>query len=129
MSRGIHGNQGKAVVGGSTIAELTGWTCKRSLGIVNYIGQSAAGEQRSVRGNKKSSGTIKGKYDPSDPIDSKLQTDSYVTLVLYHNASQRWKTVVALIGDIDYTVEIDGHPGTIQEWSATWESDSALQTI
>lgn len=129
LSAGTHGNQGKALVGSSTVAQLTGWTCDLDLGIAVYNAVSGGPWQRAVRGNKKASGTIKGKYDVNAPIDSVLNTDSIISLVLYHNASQRWISLTVLIGKISYTVEVDGQPGSVQEWAATFESDGAVVLI
>lgn len=129
LAAGIHGNQGKALVGSSTIAQLTGWTCDIDLGIVTYVAVSGAPWQRAVRGNKKASGTIKGKYDPNSPIEAVINTDSLIALVLYHNATQRWISMTGLIGKITYAAEIDGQPGTIQEWTATFESDGSITLV
>ena len=125
----LHGNQGKALVGSSTIAELTGWTADIDLGIATYVAVSSAPWQKVVRGNKKGSGTIKGKYDAAFPIEAVINTDSIIACVLYHNASQRWISFSAMIGKISYSAEIDGQPGTIQEWNATFESNGTVTFV
>ena len=125
----LHGNQGKVLLGSSTIAELTGWTMKLAQGVATYVAVSSGGWQRTVRGNKKGSGTLKGKYVATAPIDTMLQTDSIVALVLYHNASQRWKSTSAMMGEIDYGATIDGQPGEVQEWSCSFESDGPVVSI
>ena len=129
LARAIHGNQGKALLGSSTIAQLTKWSCEIDLGIVNYVAVSGAGWQRSVRGNKKASGSLTGKYDPDSPIDTVIDGDNLVSLVLYHNATQRWISMTALLGKQTFSAEIDGHPGVIQEWECAFESDGPVSKV
>ena len=125
----VHGNQGKVLLGSSTIALLTKWTSDIDLGIVTYNAQQGAGWQQTVRGNKKASGTLTGKYVLSDPIDSKINIDTLVTLVLYHDPSQRWISMSARTGKLSFSANLEGQPGEIQEWSCSYESDGAVTQV
>lgn len=122
MSRGISGNQGYAMVGSSEIEELTGWTMDRDPGTQTYNAHSGAGWQKTTTGNKKISGTITGKYDPDDPVDSQIATDSLVTLQLHHTSTDYW-TGSARLGAINLSANID--TGEVQSWTCAFESDGA----
>ena len=126
MARGIHGNQGKILVGSSTIAELTKWEGTLAKNLVTYTSQDGAPWQKTVTGNKAFSGTITGKYDPDDPIDAVLDTDALVALRLHQN-SAKYVDLQARLGDLSFTDDIDGN--AIQEWTCTFESDGAVSFV
>ena len=126
MARGIHGNEGKILVGSSTIAELTKWEGTLAKNLVMYTSQDGAPWQKTVTGNKAFSGTITGKYDPDDPIDAVLDTDALVALRLHQN-SAKYVDLQARLGDLSFTDDIDGN--AIQEWTCTFESDGAVSFV
>lgn len=124
MSRGIPGRLGKVIAGSCTIAEVTDYNYTFDRGLKMYNAYSGFGWQRSVIGNKKVSGTIKGKYDSSDPIDVALNTDNLVQLYLYfdHTLNKNMGGA-ARLGNLQFTVNLD--TSDIEEWTCTFESDGA----
>lgn len=126
MSRGISGNRGKVLLGSCTISELTDFSFAFDRGLKLYNAYSGFGWQRSVLGNKKVNGTIKGKYDSSDPIDVVLNTDNLVTLQLFFDRDPIEKLYgSARLGTIQYEVNLD--TGDIETWSCAFESDGPWQ--
>lgn len=122
MSRGISGNRGSVLLGSCHISELTDFTYTFDRGLKMYNAYSGGGWQRSVLGNKKVTGTIKGKYDSSDPIDVVLNTDSLVTLrLIFDSSPNEYMQGEARLGSITFNVNLD--TGDVQDWSCPFESD------
>ncbi len=126
MARGISGNEGKVMVGSSTIAELTQWDAELGKDTQTYNAQSGGEWQKTVAGNKKLSGTLTGKYDPNDPIDAVLDTDDLVALELNQTSAKRINCQ-ARLGNLSFNVNID--TGEIQEWTCAFESDGAVTFV
>lgn len=124
MARGISAKLGYVIVGSCTIAELTEWTATLDKGLKTYNSRSGGGWQKTVIGNKKISGTLRGKYDSGDPIDAQLNTDSLVSLVLCFDSSPQERLYgSARLGSLEFTVNND--TGDIEEWSCSFESDGS----
>jgi hypothetical protein len=122
LERGISGNKGWAVVGSCTIAEFTDFQFTLDKGLKTYNSKSGAGWQKTQIGNKKVSGTVKGKYNSSDPIDTQLNTDSIVQIRLNFDSSPpKYFSGPGRFGQLEFTVNND--TGDIEEWSAPFESD------
>lgn len=124
MARGISGKLGYVVVGSCTIAELTEWNATLDKDLKMYNSRSGGGWQKTVVGNKKVTGSIKGKYDSGDPIDAQLNTDSLVSLSLRFDSSPaEYLFGSARLGSLEFTVNND--TGDIEEWTCNFESDGS----
>lgn len=124
MSRGISGNRGRIVANSCLIAELTDFNYTYDKGNKTYNAVSGGGWQKTVLGNKKVSGTLKGKYDSDDPIDVALNTDSLVSLQLSFDTSPpQYFLGQARLHSLAFTVNVD--TGDIEEWTCQFESDGA----
>lgn len=132
MSRGISGNQGVAMAGGSTIAELTKWTYDEEVGAPAYNAQSGVigntSWQKTVQGNSKAEGTLEGKFDPAAPIGSPLNIGTIIALILMPNGKANQVTCNlsfnARITKIHREADID--TGAVQPFTASYVSDGPV---
>lgn len=118
----VSGNQGKALVGSSTISELSSWNMDDDAGVQTYNAYAGAGWQRSVAGNRKVTGSVEGFYDPNGPIDAILTNGAVVMLRLYENAT-KYAQGYARLSKISRSANL----GTAEpeKWSASFESEGA----
>lgn len=115
----ISGKNGYVEIGSCDVCSFQSWTATLDKGIQTYNARCGNGWQLTQIGNKKFSGSITGVYDPTDPIESHIDTDSLVTLYLYHDSTQ-YHYGSARLGRITYGVNSD--TGAIETWSVDFES-------
>lgn len=123
---GLSGNQGKVLIGSCTIAQVEKWDMDFEQGIDTFVAQSSAPWQQTVQGNKKVSGTVSGAFDNNDPIDTQVNTQNLVTLLLYHSTGH-WYSLQVRVGKVSFGVDINA--GTRQTWSFTFESHGPMTII
>jgi len=116
------GKDGKVVVGATTLAEITHWTFRTESNNVAYGSSATAGFRRRVAGIKDGRGTVRGKLDPADPLDSIFDEGDTVTLLLYVDATHFY-SVPALVDSVEFEVDIDR--GDIVGWIAEFSADGA----
>lgn len=127
--RAISGNQGRVIVGGSTIAEVTGFQGTISYGVKTYVPQSGVvggvGYQKTVQGNTKCSGTINGLLDPNYPPSTTLGKGALVTLVLYEQFPNAYiNCTLARIDNRTFAADINS--GDPAPFTAAFESDGQV---
>ncbi len=139
VPRAISGNQGFVLAGGSRVAEITGWDATIDYGTKNYVAQSSTlntgggnyvGFNKTVQGNEKMSGTIKGYLDPAFPIASILVGGALVALVLYesyYGSPQSYYSLTARIGT--RTAGADIMTGEPVPFTATFDSDGLITGV
>lgn len=129
--RAISGNQGRVIVGGSTIAEIVGWDGTLDFGVKTYVAQSAVsgnvGYQKTVQGNTKMSGSIRGLLDPNYAPATVLASGALVSLLLYEQYPNNYFSMQARIGT--RTAGADFNSGDPIPFTATFESDGLVQQI
>ena len=136
--RAISGNQGFVLAGGSRIAEVTGWDATTDYGTKNYVSQSSVfgsgnnytGYNKTVQGNTKMSGTIKGYLDPNFAVGSVLVGGALVALVLYedyYSTPQSYWALTARIGT--RTGGADIMTAEPVPFSATFDSDGLITGV
>lgn len=121
----LSGKYGYIEIGSCDVCGFQMWTVDRDNGIQTYNARCGNGWQLTIVGNKKFSGTISGVYDSADPIETHIETDSLVTLILHHD-DQNYHYGSARIGKITYGANSD--TGELQKWSAAFESHGAWTT-
>lgn len=114
------GSEGYVEADSSDILTLSSWEMTKTRNINAFRIRSGSGWQSTCVGTKAITGTLTGKVDCADNIQSILDTDNLVALVLYHNAGHNWSGN-ARISEISYTVDLDSNEP--QEWTASFESD------
>lgn len=117
---GVSGNQGSVQAGSSHISELTKWQATAVQGMDSYVGAGSAPWPTTVRTNKGVKGTLTGKYDPLNPPEAILYTDTAVTLILKTSSTKVWGTGTAILGDIEHITDIN--TGAVQEWTCPFTS-------
>lgn len=117
------GNQGYISLGSSDIQELKFWDSNLNKNLKTYGSRSGAGWTQNIIGNKTMSGTIRGNYDPTDPINDHVDTDGLVALEL-HLDENDYYSFNARLGEIQLSSDLD--TGDPQEWSCTYESSGAV---
>lgn len=119
----VSGQYGTVHVGSSEVTPIDAW----SLSVKSEVGvrgtNSSSGWKVAVAGTKSGSGTIKGPWDPDDPIDDHLDAGSAVALKLYTTAT-KYLSLNAIIESLDYEVSIDD--GEIVNWSASFQANGAI---
>lgn len=116
----VSGQFGLIKIGSSNLQECTGWTFDRQVSVKEY-GSCETGEYTgAVSGRKRGSGTLKGIYDPDDPIDDQIEEGDSATLLLYTTAS-KFYTVPAIIGNL--ALEVDIETGDVERWTASFTAN------
>ena len=113
------GKDGKVLIGGSALADITHWLLRTMSHNSAYASSSTAGHKKRVPGVKDASGTIAFKLNTSDPISDDLDEGDSVTLLLYLDAT-RFYSVPAVIDALKLEVDIDSGQvvGGVAEFSA-----------
>ena len=114
------GKDGKVLIGGTPVADITRWEFHKTAGVRKYASSSTAGFRKAVAGVKDGQGTIEFKWDAG--AASPLVEGSGVTLLLYTNASEFF-SVPAVIDNFRLSVDIDS--GDISSVTATFETNGA----
>jgi hypothetical protein len=123
MSSGAVSSTGSTVkIGSSEIVEVTGFDVDRKPEVHTYAANTTDGFQAAVVGTKRASGTVRGKYDPLDPITDHMDDGDAVTLSKYLTASKSTSYPCKIDG-LSFEVDID--TGDIVGWEATWTSHLA----
>ena len=118
--RAVSGKEGYAMVGSCDVFELTSWNAVYDQTIHMYNSRSGAGWQKTVRGNKKVSGTIETKWMTG--ISSTFAKDTLVSVEM-HNTAGDYLAGNARLGALTYNANLDtGEPHTV---SIPFESDGA----
>ncbi len=125
----VSGKNAKIMVGSCSIGEATEWTGNLDLGVFNYQSANGQGWQKTIRTNKKLSGTLKGFYDADYPIDAVLNVDTYVSLKLYFTVSgnKYINCPLALTGAISFTGNMNS--AGAEEWTCNFESDGPITFV
>lgn len=121
----ITGKNGDAKISSTQILETQEWSFKAEVNILEYASNATAGIKKKLSGNKSASGTLKGVYDPFNPVwagSATIKEDQSATLTLQLYSSHSI-TVPALIKDIEVTVNIDD--SSIENWSSNFEATAA----
>ncbi len=100
------GDDGKVMIGGGTLADITAWTFETFARNVAYASSATGGYRKQIVGVKDGRGTIQFKLDVSDALTDQFDEGSAVTLLLYLDGS-RFYSVPAVIDSIKMAVEID----------------------
>lgn len=126
--RAISGNQGYVKVGGSAISEVTEFNGTIDYGVKTYVAQSkvvsGVGNQATVLGNKKCSGTISGLFDPNYSPGSVFNQGALVQLQLFLNYPTSFVSFMGRIAT--RTLGANINTADIIPWSGTFESDGAV---
>lgn len=118
----VSGTFGKIMIGSSNLVECTGWTWQRQVADHAYASCATGGFKKRVAGTKDHSGTLDGKFDPSDSIDDYFDEGDLVTLNLYVTSTDYY-IVPAMITELSVEVDID--EGDIIPWSASFGGNGA----
>ncbi len=102
----LSGKDGKIVIGGSAVAEITSWTFTRTDSSPSYASSSTGGEKTRREGVKDGTGSCEYKWDSTNKQHADMGEGSAVTLLL-HIDGQSILTVPALIGSLSYNVDIN----------------------
>jgi len=116
----ISGKNGKVLIGGTPLAEITDWTFHATSVNHAYASSSTGGYRRRVAGVKDGAGSIGFKLDPASPITDDFDEGSSVTLLLYLDATHYY-TVPALIDAIQLAVDISS--GDVLGGTATFSAN------
>ncbi|MGE3406806.1 MAG: hypothetical protein AB7I37_08335 [Pirellulales bacterium] len=100
------GKDGKVLIGGTSLADITHWSLRTLSHNSAYASSSTGGHKKRVPGIKDASGTIAFKLNTSDPITDDFDEGSSVTLLLHLDAT-RYYSVPAVIDAIRLEVDID----------------------
>lgn len=115
---GISGKGGDCTYGttpGTQVSELTKWTFNPKTNCPAWASNKSGGFKKRVAGIRDASGSLEGKWDPTNPITSGLQDGAMVTLNLITMAGSQF-TVPAIIEGLKVDVDIDS--GQPVAWSA-----------
>lgn len=114
------GKDGKIMIGGTTLADITGWTLNRRSNNPSYASSATAGHKTRREGVKDYSGSFTFKLDVADPITGDITEGTTYTLLLYLDGSLFWSCPV-IIDSIAHECDInDGEVlGGTCEFSAT----------
>jgi hypothetical protein len=100
------GDDGKVMIGGVELAEITAWSFETTARSVAYASSATAGYRKRLTGAKEGRGAIAFKLNLTDPLTNYLNEGSQVTLLLYID-STRFYSVPAVIDSLEMTVDID----------------------
>lgn len=113
------GKDGKVLIGGTALADITRWSLRTSAQNSAYASSSTGGYKKRVPGVKDASGSIAFKLNTADPITGDFDEGSAVTLLLYLDGT-RFYSVPAVIDALKLEVDIDSGQvvGGVAEFSA-----------
>jgi len=101
------GDDGKVLIGGSPLADITAWSLETMVRSIAYASSATGGYRKWLPGVKEGRGKIQFKLDVANPLTNSLNEGSLVTLLLYLDAT-RFYSVPAIIDSIRVAVDIDG---------------------
>jgi hypothetical protein len=100
------GDDGKVLIGGTELAEITAWTFETTSRGVAYASSATGGYRKRTSGVKEGRGKIEFKLNMADPLTNHLDEGSQVTLLL-HVDDTRFYSVPAVIDALKMHVDID----------------------
>jgi hypothetical protein len=101
------GDDGKVMIGGAELAEITAWTFETSARRVAYASSATGGYRKQLTGVKEGRGTIDFKLNLTNPLTNHFNEGSQVTLLLYID-NTRFYSVPSVIDSLEMAVNIDG---------------------
>lgn len=112
------GDDGKVLIGGNPLADVTLWTFRTVAVSRDYASSATSGYRRRVVGARQGGGVIRFQLDLNSPVTGQLEEGSSVTLLLYLDASRNY-SVPAVIDVLQLETDINsGKPiGGVAEFS------------
>src|SRR5262245_22728997 len=101
------GDDGKVVIGGTPLADITAGSLETAARSVSYASSASGGFRRRLPGVKEGRGQIRFQMDVANPLTNQFDEGTAVTLLLYLDAT-RFYTVPAVIDSLRIDVDIDG---------------------
>lgn len=102
----LSGKDGKVMIGGVALADITGWSLETTSANPAYASSSTGGYKKRLAGVKDAKGRMTFKLNAADPITDDLNEGDSVTLLLYLNAT-KFYSVPAIIDALRLEVDID----------------------
>lgn len=119
----LSGKDGKVVVGGTPLAEITAWTLVTSSRNPSYASSDTGGWKTRLAGVKDGRGMLRGKLDTASPITSQLDEGDAATLLLHLNGTLSYQ-VPAIIDELRLEIDID--TGDVIGWAAEFSVTGAV---
>ena len=116
------GDDGKVMIGGTALADITEWSFETTARSVAYASSATLGYRKRIAGAKEGRGRIAFKLNVDEAITNQFDEGSEVTLRLYLDAT-RFYTVPAVIDNVAMGVEIDG--GALVGGTAAFSTNGA----
>ncbi len=118
----VSGQYGKIMSGASNITECSFWAFDRTAAEHAYASCSTGGYKKRVPGTKDGGGSLKGYYDPTDPVENYITEGASVTLKLYVSTT-KFYSVPAIINKLH--IETDIEEGAPIPWEAEFGINGA----
>lgn len=118
----VSGQYAKIMIGSSNVVECTGWSWERSVADHAYASCATGGWKKRVAGTKDHTGSLNGKFDPTDEIEGYFDEGDLVTLKLYVSTTAYY-SVPAMITSLSIETNVD--EGDIIPWTANFGGNGA----
>jgi len=121
------GKYGQVDFGSSTYGEAHSWSMEDQVDAEQFGTFGGGGFKTGETGNRFATGTIEGKQNFDEPIDTLVAPCDEITLYLYESTDtgggERKHTITAQVTSL--STEVDGDSGAAVSWTINWQSSGS----